>query len=80
MYNEQIFSALIYKNKINVNNFHKEETLGTKETFSVSLFIPALNRYLSTAVTHLFSLSLSLLQLSLSHRLCSTERKIWVTI
>lgn len=67
---------------MNANNFHTEETLRTKETFSVSLFIPALTRYLSAAVTHLFSpsLSFSALQLSVSHRLCSTEGTIRVTI
>lgn len=59
-----------------------EETFGTKGTFSVCLFIPVLAQYLFTPVTHLFALSRSRspLRLSLTHRRCSRERKIWVTI
>lgn len=62
-----------------------EETFRTKETFSVCLFIPLLAQYLFTPVTHLFfffpvSPTGSPLRLSLTHRRCSREKKIWVTI
>lgn len=68
-YNESFLFFLLKKERqeITVNNFQREETLRTKETFGVSLFIPALTRYLSTAVTHLSPPSLSLSPAAFSH-------------
>lgn len=73
-----------------LNTRRLRRLFGTKETFSVCLFIPALARYLFTPVTHLFSPppspspaflppTGSPLRLSLTHRRCR-EGKIWVTI
>lgn len=66
---DKSFHLLLKKERqeITVNNFQREENLRTKETFGVSLFIPALTRYLSTAVTHLSPPSLSLSPAAFSH-------------